>query len=152
MSSERVRGLSVGLLTLAISLVLIAAACADDGDEASTVPAGTPTADGVEASPTATGNSLIGAVVAYVTETGLDSEIFEVTEPINCNAFAEYLEEEKPIGQVCINFNNSEFGLTSGVIEVLAYDPEATWNLTLELQNISWVVTGAEETTPQVDE
>ncbi len=152
MFSKRVRGLSVGLLTLAIPLVLIAAACADDGDEAPTAPADTPTADGGEASPTVTGTSVIGAVVAYVTETGLDGETFEVTEPINCNAFVEVAEEEKPVGQICINFNNSEFSGTSGVMEVWAYGTEATWELSLELQNLSWIVTGAEETTPEADE
>jgi hypothetical protein len=98
MFSRRVRGLSVGLLTLAILLILIAAACADGGEEAPTVPADTPTADGGEASPTASGTSVIGAVVAYVTETGLDGETFEVTERINCNAFAQVAEEEKPVG------------------------------------------------------
>jgi hypothetical protein len=152
MFSKRVRGLSLGLLTLAIPLVLIAAACADDGDEAPTAPADTPAADGAEASPTVTGTSVIGAVVAYVTETGLDGETFEVTEQINCNAFAEVPEEEKPVGQICINFNNSEFSDTSGVMEVWVYGTETTWGLSLELQNLSWVVTGAEETTPEADE
>ncbi len=152
MFSKRVRGLSVGLLTLAIPLVLIAAACADDGEETPTVPADTPAANGVEASPTVTGNSAVGAVVAYVTETGLDGETFEVTEQINCNAFAQVAEEEKPIGKICINFNNSEFNNNSGVMEVWVYGTETTWGLSLELKNLSWVVTGAEETTPEADE
>jgi hypothetical protein len=153
MFSKRVRGLSVGLLTLAIPLVLIAAACADDGDEAPTAPADTPTADGGEASPTTTtGNTVIGAVIAYVTETGLDGETFEAAEPINCMAFPQVPEEEKLIGQICINFNNSEFSDTSGVMEVWVYGTETTWGLSLELQNLSWVVTGAEETTPEADE
>ncbi len=152
MFSERVRGLSVGLLTLAVPLILIAAACADDGEEAPTVPADTPAADGGEAFPTVTGTSVVSAVVAYVTETGLDGETFEVTEQINCNAFVDVPEEEKPVGQICINFNNSEFSDTSGVMEVWAYGTEATWDLTLELQNLSWVVTGAEETAPEADE
>ncbi len=149
---RRVRGLSVGLLTLAIPLVLIAAACADDGDEAPTAPADTPTADGGEASPTATGNSTTGAVVAYVTETGLDGETFEVTEPINCKAFPQVAEEEELIGKICIDFNNSEFSNTSGVMAVWVYGTETTWGLSMELQNLSWVVTGAEETTPEADE
>ncbi len=152
MFGERVRSLSVALLTLAIPLMLIAAACADDGDEAQTVPADTPTTDGPDASPTAMGNSVIGAVAAYVTETGLDGEIFEVTDPINCMAFAQAAEEEKPSGQICINFNNSEFSDTSGVIEVWAYGTEAAWDLALELQNLGWVVTGAEEKAPDADE
>ena len=78
------------------------------------------------APPTATGNSVIGAIVAYVTETGLDGEIFEVTEPINCNAFLDVSEEEEPFGQICINFINSDFSDTSGVMEVWAYGTEAT--------------------------
>jgi hypothetical protein len=152
MFGERVRGLSVGLLTLAVPLILIAAACADDGDEVPTLPADTPTADGADASPTVAGNSAIGAVEAYVIETGLDGEIFEVTDPINCLAFVEVSEEEKPFGEICINFNNSEFTETSGVIKVWAYGTEDTWDLTLELQNLSWVVTGAEATAPDADE
>ena len=56
------------------------------------------------------------------------------------------------MGQICINFNNSEFSGTSGFMEVLVYGTEATWELSLELQNLSWVVTGAEETTPEADE
>ena len=148
MFSEFLRRLSVGLLALAIPIILVTA-CADDGEDAPSAPAGSPTADGAEASPTVTGNSVIGAVTAYVTETGLDGETFKVTNPINCNAFVEVLEEEGPIGQICINFSNSEFSDASGVIEVREYGTEATWDLTLELQNISWVVTGAEETTPQ---
>lgn len=145
--SKRVRDLSVGLLTLAIPSILMAAACADDGEEAPTVPADTPTPVGTEAFPTPLGSSAIDAVVAYVTETGLDGQTLEVTNPINCNAFANVPEEEKPLGQICINFNNSEFSDTSGVIEVWAYGTEATWKLTLELQDFTWVVTGAEGTT-----
>jgi hypothetical protein len=152
MFRERMRGLTVALLTLAILLIFVAAACTDDGDEPATVPAATPTPDGEEASPTAAANSVIGAVEAYVTETGLDGETFEVTDPINCLAFVELAEEEKPFGRICINFNNSDFGDTSGVMEVWEYGTEATWDLTLELQNLSWVVTAAEPTTPEGDE
>ena len=125
------------------------AACAHNGEEAATVPADTPSADGAEASPTVTGNSVIGAVTAFVTETGLDGETFEVANPINCNAFVEVVEEEGPLGQIYINFNNSEFSGTSGVVEVWAFGTEATWDLNLELQNLSWVVRGAEEATPE---
>ena len=134
MFNKRVRGLSVGLLTLAIPLVLIAAACADDGEEATTVPADTPTADGGEASPAATGISAIGAVAVYVTETGLDDETFDVSETINCSAFVDVPAEEK-------------FSGTSGVMEVWVLGTETTWELSMELQNLSWVVTGAQETT-----
>jgi hypothetical protein len=151
MFSKRVRALSVGLLALAIPLVLIAAACEDGGEEATTVPDDTATADAGEASPTATANSAIGAVAVYVTETGLDGEIFDVTEPINCNAFVDIPEEQQPRGKICIYFNNSEFTETSGVMEIRAYGTGATWDLTLELQDLSWVVTGAEETTPETD-
>ncbi len=152
MFSKSVRGLSVSLLTLAIPIILLAAACADDGEEGSTVATDTPTADNAEASPTPLGNSVIGAVVAYVTEAGLNGDTFEVTQPINCNAFPGVSEEEEPVGQICINFHNSNFSDTSGVIEVWAYGTEATWDLTLELQNLSWVVTGAKETRPEADE
>jgi hypothetical protein len=145
---KRVRVLAFGVVTLAIPLILMAAACADDGGEAPTVPADTPTADGVEISPTVSGNSVIGAVTAYVTETGIDGETFEVTDPINCSAFAEVAEEEKPSGQICINFANNEFTDTSGVVEVWAYGTDAAWKLSLELQNLAWIVTGAEEATP----
>jgi hypothetical protein len=147
MFNKRVRGLSVGLLTLAIPLVLIAAACADDGEEVTTVPADTPIADGGEASPAATGTSAIGAVAVYVTETGLDGETFDVSETINCSAFVDVPEEEKPQGRICINFANSEFSGTSGVMEVWVLGTETTWELSMELQNLSWVVTGAQETT-----
>jgi hypothetical protein len=150
MLSKSVRGLSVGLLTLAIPIILMATACADDGEEGPTVATDTPTEDGAEASPAPLGNSVIGAVVAYVTQTGLDGETFEVTEPINCNAFPEASGEE-PVGQICINFNNSNFIDTSGVIEVWAYGTEATWDLDLELQNLSWIVTGAKKTSPEAD-
>ena len=152
MFGERVRGLSIGLLTLVIPFIIIAAACGDDGDETPTVPVDTPTADGAGAFPTITGNSTIGAVEAYVIETGLGGEIFEVTNPINCLAFAEVPEEEKPFGKICINFINSEFSQTSGVMEVWEYGTEDTWDLTLELQNLSWVVTGAEATAPDADD
>ena len=150
MLRQRLRGLSAALLTLTIPLFLIAAACADNGDGDS-FPTGTPTPDEQEASPTAVANTVIGAIEAYVTETGLDGEVFEVTEPINCFAFAEMAEEEKPFGQICINFANSQFGNTSGVMEVWEYGTEATWNLTLELQNLSWVVTGATSTAPDAN-
>lgn len=59
---------------------------------------------------------------------------------------------EAATGKICIHFANSAFGETSGVAEVAAYGTEATWNLTLELQDSSWVVTAAEETTPEADE
>ncbi len=152
MFSERVRSLSAGFLTLAVPVILMTAARTGDGDEVPTVPTDTPTPDGAEASPTAARNSVIGAVEAYVIETGLDSEIFEVTDPINCLAFAEAAEEEKPFGQICINFNNSEFGDSSGVIEVWAYGTEDAWDLALEVQDLGWVVTGAEEKAPDADE
>ncbi len=152
MLSRCVRGLSLGLLTLAIPIILIAAACGDDGEEAPTVPVATPTADGGEPSPITTGSSVEDAITAYITETGLDGETFEITEPINCNAFQQVDEEEQPVGQFCINFNSSDFTDTSGVIQVWAYGTEVTWDLTLELQNYSWVVTGAEETTAGADE
>lgn len=47
------RGLSVALLTLAIPIILMAAACADNAEEDSTVPADTPTQEGGDQSPTA---------------------------------------------------------------------------------------------------
>lgn len=152
MSRQRVRDLIAAVLTLTVLLVIMAAACTDDGDEPATVPAATPTADGEEASPTAAANSVIGAVAAYVTGTGLDGETFEVTDPINCLAFAELADEEKPFGQICINFNNSQFSDTTGVVEVWAYGTEDFWDLTLELQNVSWVVTAAEKKASEGDE
>lgn len=150
MFDERVHGLSLALLILLIPLILMASACGDDGGE-DTVPTDTPTTDGEEASPTALATSAIGAIEAYVTEIGLDGEIFEVTDPINCNAFVDVPEEDKPFGKICIDFRNSDFSETSGVIEVSAYGTEDAWEVTLELQNLSWVVTGAEKTTSEAD-
>ena len=158
---KRICGISLPVLTLVIPLILAAAACGGDGEEAPTpdgaeasptVPVATPTADDVQPSPTTSGNSVISAVTAYVTETGLDGETFEVTNPINCNAFPDVPEEDAPVGQICINFNNSDFGDISGVIEVWAYGTDSRWKLALELQNMSWVVTGAEDATTEGDE
>lgn len=152
MFSERVRPLSLGLLTLAIPIILVAAACTDGGEETDAGPSDTPTANIGQQSPIAPADTVIEAVTAYVTETGLDGESREVTSPINCTAFISAPEEEKPIGKICIDFNNSEFGDTSGIVEVWAYGTEAAWELTFELQNFAWVVTAVERTTPEAEQ
>jgi hypothetical protein len=143
-------GLGTPVLILLVCLILMAA-CGDGGDEAPTILADTPVADEVEASPSVTADSVIAVVTSYVTETGLDGETFEVTDPINCKAFPDVSGEDAPIGRVCIDFNSSEFGESSGVIEVWEYGTESTWRLTLELQDISWAVTGVEELTTEGD-
>ena len=175
MFSERVRGLSVALLTLAVPVILIAAACTDDGDEAPTVPAGTPTASAGtptpgngdesptapagtptpaagEQTPIASPNPIAEIVAAYVAGTGLGGQTFELAQPVNCKAIVEEVDKEAAAGKICIHFANSRFGETSGVAEVLVYGTEVAWELTFERQDGAWVVTGAQETTPEADE
>jgi hypothetical protein len=150
MLTWHLRGVRLGLLALAMALTLIAAGCDGDGEDATTPPAETvtPAADGSDETPTTSGGSALDNVTAYVTGTGLDGETFEVAQPINCNAFLD--PEADPVtfqaaqGKVCIDFRRSEFSETEGVMGVLVVGTEDRWRLTLKLQNLSWVVTGAE--------
>lgn len=141
MFSKLMHGLTVGVLALATTVILVAAACGDDGDEAPTVPANTST---VSPSPIA------DVVAAYVGETGLGGDTFEMSEPGNCKAIVHEEEMEAATGKVCIHFANSQFGETSGAAEVWVYGTGAAWELTFELQDGDWVVVGAEETTPPI--
>ena len=139
MFSKLMHVLNVSLLALATTIILVVAACADDGEEAPTVPVDTPTASL---------NPVVEALTAYVAETGLGDDTFELSEPVNCKAILPDADTEATAGKICIHFVNSHFDETSGVAEVWVYGTGVVWELTFELQDGDWVVVGADETTP----
>ncbi len=143
-----------GLLIFVVTLFVAAGGCNDD-DEDTTTPSGTETATAEpadetspspDASPTASGGSTVNGVIVYVTGTGLDGQTFEVAQPINCAAYLD--TEVTPVvveankGKVCIDFAQSEFSSTEGVMEVLVVGTDNRWRLTLERQDIAGIVTG----------
>ncbi len=144
-----------GLLITVVMLFIAGGGCNDDAEDPTTPPAtetatsqpADDTSPSPDVSPTATGGSTVNGVIVYVTGTGLDGQTYEAAQPINCVAFLN--TELAPVvveanrGKVCIDFARSEFSGTEGVMEVLVVGTEDRWDLTLELQDLSWIVTGA---------
>ena len=138
------RGAALGILALAAAVLLMAAACADGGGAGSTPLATSPVAGGNEtAAPTS--GSMVDVVTDYVTKTGLDGATFQTTYPINCKAFAdpEDPQREAAMGKICINFISARFTRTDGVIDVEKVGTEASWEISMEVGEGGWVVTGA---------
>jgi hypothetical protein len=145
----------LGALIFAMALFVAAAGCDGDDEDATTPSAAetatTEPADGTPASQDdatpASGGSTVNGVIVYVTGTGLDGQRFEAAQPINCSAYLDAdtdpLTVERAQGKVCIDFTRSAFAGTEGVMEVMVVGTDDRWDLTLELQDFSWVVTGA---------
>jgi hypothetical protein len=144
-----------GLLIFVVTLLVAAGGCSDDTEDTTTPPAtetATPqpadeTSPSPDASPTASGGSTVNGVIVHVTGTGLDGQTYQAAQPINCVAYLN--TEVAPVvveankGKVCIDFARSAFSGTEGVMQVLVVGTDDRWDLTLELQDLSWVVTGA---------
>ncbi|MFQ5880637.1 MAG: SH3 domain-containing protein [Dehalococcoidia bacterium] len=86
-------------------------------------------------------NSPLQAVIEYVATTGFDGETFEFTDPVECRQVPEE-EIEIHVGKFCLL--NADIGPTGATIVVGAFQSDFIWELTLELQDNTWVVTNVE--------
>lgn len=120
----------------------------DGGDEPTAAPTDTPATNdtGGDEGTVTPANTGTDAVIAYVTETGLDGVIYEIAQPTNCKAIVTDLDRESANGKVCIQFANSSYSATSGTVEVGVFGTQSIWELTLEVQGGVWVVTDIEST------
>jgi hypothetical protein len=132
-------------LAAALALAALVVACSSGGGGSTPDEAATSTAEATPTpaeSPTAT--SAQQATIAFVENEGLDGETHPFADEINCRAYP--ITDEPPdelVGSACIDFILSHFEKDNGSMAVRILGEEGVWDVTLELQDVAWVATGA---------
>lgn len=93
------------------------------------------------------------AVAAYVGSTGLDGDTLGLTDPLECDAIAAQVDaaaSEQEAGEIIqgtagkLCFGPVDIGGTTATVQVGIYATEASWELTLTLEDGEWAVTDVE--------
>lgn len=131
------------LVVLSFAIVFLSLACEDEEPK--------------PASPTrpALTQEMIDAVAAYVRTTGLDSDTFGLTDPLECDAIAALVDAvaseqeageiiQGTAGKLCFGPSEPQIGESKFTTTVGIYGTEAIWELLLTREDSDWKVSDVE--------